>query len=625
MTAETTFDATQDTLEGLLKEIGTGKLQLPDFQRGWVWDDRHIQSLITSVSRAFPVGAVMLLQTGGDIRFQPRLVEGVTLRDPPSPDRLILDGQQRLTSLFQALTLKHSIRTKDDKGKEVDRWYYVDMQKALGTSDERELAVFSIRPDKRFTKNFDRDVLLDLSSQELEFKNHMFPVHKIFDSDAWSEGWMEHWKYDPEKIKFFNRFRSDYIQTFKTYQIPIIQLRKSASKEAVCLVFEKVNTGGVALTAFELLTATYAADGFNLREDWLGKPGAFPGRAAEMSTSQPLLSAVESTDFLQAISLLHTYTERNAARDAGRPDHELPAISCTRQSILALPLRAYQAHAATAQEGFLRAAQFLWREKIFTAADLPYRTQLVPLATVLASLGNRWQDDNVREFVRRWYWCGVFGELYGSAIESRFAKDLHEVVLRATGSTAEPSTVADCNFATDRLLTMRSRLSAAYKGLSALVMQEGGGAFDWRTGATVEEQLKFGEQIDIHHIFPRAWCNKAGIKPGVYNSIVNKTPLSKRTNIQIGGDAPSVYTTRLQQRQKMQNKRLDELLATHYIDPSKLRADDFIGMITARAAALVQCIEAATGRPAGGRSPFEVFGEPLAEDLAEDPSESLAA
>jgi uncharacterized protein with ParB-like and HNH nuclease domain len=115
MPAETTFDATQDTLENLLREVGKAKIQLPDFQRGWVWDDEHIRSVITSVSRSFPVGAVMTLQTGGEVTFQPRLIEGVEIeaRDAPAPERLILDGQQRLTSLYQALSFERPIKTKD--------------------------------------------------------------------------------------------------------------------------------------------------------------------------------------------------------------------------------------------------------------------------------------------------------------------------------------------------------------------------------------------------------------------------------------------------------------------------------------------------------------------------------
>ena len=74
MTAETTFDATSDTLANLLNEVAAGRLQLPDFQRGWVWDDEHIAAVITSVARSFPIGAVMTLQTGGEVRFKARPV-----------------------------------------------------------------------------------------------------------------------------------------------------------------------------------------------------------------------------------------------------------------------------------------------------------------------------------------------------------------------------------------------------------------------------------------------------------------------------------------------------------------------------------------------------------------------
>src|SRR5580704_16829316 len=103
MQLSTTFDSTKEQLSDLLASIRNGKTQLPDFQRGWVWDDEHIRSLRASISRSFPVGAVMMLQTGNaNVRFKPRVVE----RAPASqadPERLILDGQQRLTSLFQAL------------------------------------------------------------------------------------------------------------------------------------------------------------------------------------------------------------------------------------------------------------------------------------------------------------------------------------------------------------------------------------------------------------------------------------------------------------------------------------------------------------------------------------------
>ena len=99
------FDSTKTELSKLLNEMVEGKIQLPDFQRDWVWDDEHIRSLMVNIERSFPIGTLMLLETGGEARrrFQERLIEGVTTANGAKPDRLILDGQQRLTSLTQVL------------------------------------------------------------------------------------------------------------------------------------------------------------------------------------------------------------------------------------------------------------------------------------------------------------------------------------------------------------------------------------------------------------------------------------------------------------------------------------------------------------------------------------------
>jgi uncharacterized protein with ParB-like and HNH nuclease domain len=73
-----TFDSTKRLLPEILADIVKGTVQLPDFQRGWVWDDNHVRSLLISVARSFPVGAVMLLETGGEANFQVRPIENVS-------------------------------------------------------------------------------------------------------------------------------------------------------------------------------------------------------------------------------------------------------------------------------------------------------------------------------------------------------------------------------------------------------------------------------------------------------------------------------------------------------------------------------------------------------------------
>lgn len=79
------FDAISRSLSELLADVDDGRLQLPDFQRGWVWDDDHIKSVIGSVAKSFPIGAIMLLETGNEeIRFNPKPVEGVnTINNRP--------------------------------------------------------------------------------------------------------------------------------------------------------------------------------------------------------------------------------------------------------------------------------------------------------------------------------------------------------------------------------------------------------------------------------------------------------------------------------------------------------------------------------------------------------------
>jgi uncharacterized protein with ParB-like and HNH nuclease domain len=139
------FDSISESLLNLLQSAKEGRTQLPDFQRSWVWNDEQIGSLLASISLSYPIGAVMMLQTGNpDVRFQPRPIEGVTLSNPIEPDRLILDGQQRLTSLYQVFLTGKSVKTRNARGKEVHSWYYIDITKALDPNVDREDAIISV-------------------------------------------------------------------------------------------------------------------------------------------------------------------------------------------------------------------------------------------------------------------------------------------------------------------------------------------------------------------------------------------------------------------------------------------------------------------------------------------------
>lgn len=595
----TSFDSTKTTLQSLLDMADRGTLQLPDFQRGWVWSDERIKGLLSSVATSYPIGALMLLETGGDIGFKPRWLEGAGNGMKVDPETLVLDGQQRLTSLYRALWSQSAVETKDSKGKPIARYYYIDMKQAVGPAIDREDALRSV-PKERLVKRVPLGVVLDVTTPEREYALDMFPLNRVFSSASWRREYNRYWQHASAKVELFDQFEEEVIKRFEQYHVPVIELKKETPKDAVCLVFERVNTGGVALTVFELLTASFAADGFELRKDW-------DRRERDLKKAHPVLHSLRSDDFLQTMSLLVTMAE-----DRG--------VSCKRKDILRLRTGDWVEWADRVQEGFAQAARFMSRQNIFKARDLPYRTQLVPLAAVFTSLGRAGESEGAQSKIARWYWCGVFGELYGGAIETRFARDLPELLAFVRDDGSLPSGIGESNFQAERLLTLCTRNSAAYKGLYALLMRDG--CEDFRTGETVQAQTFHDERMDIHHIFPQHWCKNHEpktvpmIEATTYNSVINKTAISALTNRQIGGNAPSKYIPAIERRHGVAPERMDEILASHCIEARHLRTDAFWAFFSARAEALLDRIEIVTGKPIA-RSP-ELFGAGVVADAYDE-------
>jgi hypothetical protein len=602
MNAIITFDSTKESLLEMLRNIRQGKIQLPDFQRGWIWDDDRIVSLIASVSLSYPIGTVMMLQTGNeDVHLKARLVEGVVLDNPPEPERFILDGQQRLTSFLQAIYSDNPVDTRDARGARIRRWYYIDIAQAMNSDGDREEAIKSLPEDRKII-NFRREVVADYSIPEKEYEAGLFPLSQVFNCADWRRGYNRFWGWDSEKAKLFDEFESEVIKRFEQYQVPLILMRKETPKEAVCQVFEKVNTGGVSLTVFELLTATYAADNFSLRDDWTERKRHLK--------EQRVLARVENTDFLQTVTLLTTYSRRLESIANGVQSDNAPGISCKRKEILRLSLDDYKTWADRATRGFEKAARFLHSQKIFTARDIPYQTQLVPLAAILAVLGDSADSDGAKAKLARWYWCGILGELYGGAIETRFARDLPEAV-EWVSDGSEPSTISDANFVPERLYALRTRNSAAYKGLHALLLRDG--CRDFRTGDPIDEQIYFEDAVDVHHIFPQHWCKNNGIDMKLSDSIVNKTPLSAKTNRIISGNAPSTYLPRVQKSSGYNDSRMVEILQSHVIEPKYLQLDNFDSFFKSRKNALLARIEKAMGKPVARVTTSQDFDTPEEE------------
>ena len=580
------FGVDRKSLETLLNWVDSGELQLPDFQRGWVWPQSNISSLIASLSLGYPTGTLMLLQTGGATNFKARLVEGVeSIKSNVIPQRLILDGQQRITSLYQAIKMKSAVATVDDKKKEISGWFYIDIAAAIDETIDRDLAIIFV-PEDKIIKNFKGEVTLDLSTSQQEFKLNYFPLKEVFSSSDWQKGFIDYGENEvTARWDLWKDFQEKVLSKFQKYQMPYIELAKETPKGAVCEVFEKVNTGGVTLTVFELLTATFAADNQDLRADWKNRKQNW--HESEYKT----LKKFKETDFLQIVTLLATYKKRVKNLASGNSSR----VSCKREDILNLTWEEYEESAEKAVKGLIAANEFLLSQFIFDEKYLPYGSQLIPLAAILASLGNSADTHSAQEKISRWFWSGVLGELYGGAIETRFGLDLPEVVEWVKGSKTIPRTVEDANFTSSRLLTLSSRLSAAYKGIFALMLKNG--AKDWIKGTDITIATYFDSKIDIHHVFPKAWCRSQGIKRGHYNSIINKTPLTARTNRSIGGVAPSDYISKIIESEKVSSKNaLINNMNSHALDFKYLNDNDYYEFYSDRQNRLIKLIESALGK-----------------------------
>lgn len=595
-------------LSQLLDEVNLGKTQLPEFQRDWTWDDNRIRGIIASLSQGYPMGAIMRLQYGNpDIKFKYRTIKGVGQRDL-TPDFLVLDGQQRLTSIYQATFSKNPVATKTDKGKEIERYYYLSMEKCMDENEDRYDAVLPVPADRKIKENFDRDVKLDLSDQQKEYAQKMFPVNIVFDSNAlmkWQFGYMMYYTGQADALKLLEDFQSEVINTIVSYKLPVITLDKTTPREAVCKVFENVNTGGVPLTVFELVTATYATQEFDLRKDWQECKKQIRGINDTLRTD--LLDGIDETTFLTTVALYTSYIDKQAGK--------VGTVSCKKKDVLNLSYESYVANRDQVLIGYRIARDFLLKyQYVFRQRDLPYTTQLIPLAAICAFLGkSKCNEANTISVLSKWYWCGILGEMYGGANETRYANDIEDVVDEVFGRPNPARTVNSAFFASTRLLTLQTRLSAAYKGIMALLYKEK--CRDFMNDTTIDIVNSMLESPDIHHIFPEAYCTKKGIKRQRYNSIVNKTPILPATNRSIGGNAPSEYTKAILKKVNgLTESELKERIESHCVDYSALVADDFDSYFVDRAKKLLGLIEKAMGKPVSDRDAeitIEQFGASL--------------
>jgi hypothetical protein len=550
-------DTNPRALKDLLTEISSRTMALPDFQRDFVWEPGATQELIVSIANNYPAGSILRVRDAKRV-FAAREFEGAPALNGHKHTFLVLDGQQRLTSLFQAFYGVGEHR------------YYLDLNKLLKDADFEE-AIFHVRTAIKWAMEREKfavqakELLLPLSVLKGGaggFLQWLLQVTNPLPTDQRTS-----------MLDALTKLNDLWIKTIDDYHFPVVTLSDETKPDALCAIFETLNRTGVKLSVFELLTARFWPQKINLRELW-----------DKALTDHQIIEDFEVDPYyvLQGISL--------ACRKAP---------SCKRSDVLNLAPADIEGWWTKVTAALAAGLQMLRDDcKVALPKWLPYQTMLPPLAAVLAKCGipKTPQAGAQREQLKRWLWCAVFGQIYESAPNSKSAKDVTELVPWLVGGKL-PESVSAFRFDPKALRDVTPRQRSIYRGIICLVLGSGTGARDFHTQAVITGKLMLEQGIDDHHVFPANFLEtKKNISiPRLRDCVLNRTLIDRTTNQIISDRAPSDYMAEIRNTAGFP---FDTVLKSHCL-PTGANApywsDDYESFLTWRQQRLWEEIKLATG------------------------------
>ena len=285
------FYPSAEKLRFMLESIHNREVALPDFQRDFVWEPRATEELIESICQNYPAGSLLRIKNSSSFYFTPREFAGATPLNRHQPSYLILDGQQRLTSLYQALYGKGNHR------------YFINLQ---GLMDDMDLE------DCVFYLNL-KDEQKKLGTLQQQATALVFPFQLLFGDTGGFDDWLDHIlelrsESDPDKRALKQRLRTmekTWLKPVEEYEFPVVTLADDTSAVAVCTIFETLNRTGVKLSVFDLLTARFWSDDVRLRDLW-----------AKAQEDYPIISEfwVDPYYILQAIAIFKSSSAPSCKR-----------------------------------------------------------------------------------------------------------------------------------------------------------------------------------------------------------------------------------------------------------------------------------------------------------------------
>lgn len=476
------------TIRKILEHVQNGTIRVPAFQRGFVWDAERVAYLMDSIYKNYPFGSLILWRSKEKLSHERQLGPfELPEVEPEYPIDYVLDGQQRLTSIFGVFQTDLS-PVEDASWTEI----YFDMS---AEDDLQDSQFLSLRPD------------------EVDIKKH-FPIGTFFDVTAYRKA-TEHLDADEAKL-------IDGVQSlFKEATIPTQEV-DTEDRAKVAIVFERVNRLGVELDTFQLLSAWTWSDNFDLQE--------------RIRTLADEVAPHGFGDISEDNNLILRCCAAVVADDAS------PA------TLMGLKGAEVRARFDEIENGVKGAIDFCRGNlSVKTLANLPYPSLLVPLAVFYATPDTKGVkvSDSQRDTIVRWFWKSCFSRRFSAGVLRNLKRDIDEIKkLRETGISELTSFVAplDQEYFIDQSFTIGT---VHTKTLILLLANKGPRSFVSGQSVDLGPVLQAYNREEFHHLMPRSFLKGIGRDTIDINRLANFAIISALDNKMLGGDAPSSYRTKM--------------------------------------------------------------------------------
>lgn len=476
------------TIREILDLVPRGQLRIPAFQRGFVWDPDQVAFLMDSIYKQYPFGSMLLWRTREQLKHERHLGPfRLPDRDPDFPVEYVLDGQQRLTSIF-------GVFQTDIQPDETIPWsdIYFDLSADVHAQESQFVA---------------------LSGGEVDPRRH-FPLKTLFNSIPYRRATAQFGDRDVERI--------DEMQArFKEARIPY-QLLTTEDRARVAIVFARINRTGIPLDTLQLLTAWTWSEDFDLQREFddlrdeLARFG-FAGVGEDSDLILRCCAAVIAGDASPS-----SLVELRGSDVRGRFEE---VVNGLRGAI-----------------DFLRS-----NLQVQGLNNLPFSTLLVPLCVFFAAPGQQHiqMTDAQRQRLVRWFWRACFSRRFSSGVLRNLKEDIAAMSSLKTG---RPNTLGDFPVlvTADFFLQNAFRVNTV-NTITFVLMLAQKRPLNFVSGQPVAlaDVLRDYNRSEFHHLFPRAFLTSREVPAGQHGPLANFAFLSKADNVVLGGGAPSSYRTRM--------------------------------------------------------------------------------